>query len=83
MEPIDQARAGRLVLAVLDGDKPRADAIITEAANDTRGLELLDAVLAGLIAIGRLTIGLDNTRQFFADWILHAHNKTEQQAEHR
>ncbi|PJK21243.1 hypothetical protein [Mycolicibacterium goodii] len=79
VKPIDKARCGRLILAHLDQDLPRAMGIFNEAIQDDRFPELFDATVGLLVGSLRLAIGDDNLRQAASDWVLHAKMQDEQE----
>lgn len=75
--PIDQARVGRLVIAILDRDRQRAEAVVREAIQESALPELFDTTTGALMSVLRLAIGDDNVRQWATDWILHAQTEAD------
>ncbi len=77
--PIDRNRAGRLIIALLDQDKPKAEAAVGESLTEGTLPELFDTMTGDLLTALRLTIGEDNVRQMASDWVLHSHSMMGQQ----
>lgn len=78
--PIDKARTGRVILAFLDQDRPRAEAVLQEAIDEGTFPELFDTTSGALLGMLRLAIGDQNLRQWASDWVLHAQMQQEAQS---
>jgi hypothetical protein len=72
IQPVDKQRVGRVVLALLDGDSDRAADVVAEAEEDDRLHEYAEAILGAFLGFMRLKVGLEGTRQWASDWVLHA-----------
>lgn len=70
--PIDRARVGRIVLAALDQDRDKYDAVLLEVLQEGSLLELFNALGGAFVGIGRLTMGDEKFRQWANDYTAYA-----------
>lgn len=67
--PIDRARVGRIVLASLDQDRERYEAVLAEVEAEGTLFELFNATGGALMGIGQLTLGEEKLREWAEGYV--------------
>ncbi|UXA12397.1 hypothetical protein KXD97_00290 [Mycobacterium sp. SMC-8] len=78
--PIDRARLGRIVLASLDQDRERYEAVLAEVEAEGSMFELFNATGGALMGIGRLTLGEEKLREWAEGYVAWAQMQADDNA---